>query len=103
MNRVLVSGGAGCIGSVLVRLLLKESFKVRVIDNLRYGGETLTELLNDPAFEFMKGDVRNEADVAKALKEVDYVVHLAAIVGDPACAKEPELAWETNLNGSKLL
>lgn len=101
MKKVLVTGGAGYIGSVLVRLLLKSGYKVRVLDNLRFGGEQIIELLNENNFEFIKGDVRNDEDVKKALAGIDYVAHLAAIVGDPACSKEPELAKETNLEASK--
>ena len=100
MKKVLVSGGAGYIGSVLVRELLAKGYKVRVIDNLSFGGESIIELLNSPNFEFLKGDIRNMADVKKALVGVDGVAHLASIVGDPACAKHPELASEINHIGS---
>lgn len=99
---VLVSGGAGYIGSILVRLLLGKGYRVKVIDNLSFGGEPIIDLLNDDDFSFVKGDVRNEADVRKALDGVDYVAHLAAVVGDPACAKQPDLARAVNLEGSKL-
>lgn len=102
MKRVLVSGGAGYIGSVLVKLLLSEGFIVRVIDNLRFGGESIVELLNNRNFEFIKGDIREEKELRLALDDVDYAVNLAAIVGDPACAKEPELAKSTNVYGAKL-
>ncbi|MBN9483448.1 MAG: epimerase [Bacteroidetes bacterium 43-93] len=102
-KKVLVTGGAGYIGSVLTRQLLDKGFKVRVLDSLMYGGEPIIDLLNDPDFEFVKGDVRNEADVRKAMEGIDCVAHLAAIVGDPACAQQPELAKSTNLEGSKLL
>src|ERR1700761_4647283 len=103
MKKVLLTGGAGYIGSVLVRQLLDKGYKVRVIDNLMYGGEPIIDLLNHPEFEFLKGDIRNEEDVKKAVAGIDYIAHLAAIVGDPACAKQPELARSTNLEGSKLL
>ncbi len=102
-KKVLVTGGAGYIGSVLTRQLLDKGFKVRVLDSLMYGGEPIIDLLNDPDFEFVKGDVRNEADVRKAMEGIDCVAHLAAIVGDPACAQQPELAKSTNVEGSKLL
>lgn len=100
MKRILVSGGAGYIGSVLVRLLLDKGYKVRVIDKLMFGGEPIVDLLNHDNFEFIKGDVRNPDDVGKAVDGIDFAAHLAAIVGDPACAKEPDLARSTNYEGS---
>lgn len=103
MKKVLVTGGAGYIGSVLVRLLLNKGYFVRVLDKLNFGGESLIEVFNNSNFEFVKGDIRNIEDVKKAMNNIDYVVHLAAIVGDPACAKEPNLAKEVNVEGSKLL
>ncbi len=98
---VLVSGGAGYIGSVLVRLLLRNGYRVRVLDSLMFGGVPIIDLLNDGDFEFVKGDVRNADDVHNAMLGIDHVVHLAAIVGDPACARNPELAREVNLEGSR--
>jgi nucleoside-diphosphate-sugar epimerase len=100
---VLVSGGAGYIGSVLVRLLLEKGVRVRVLDTLRFGGVPIIDLLNDDSFEFIKGDVRDEALLREVLRNVDAVVHLAAVVGDPACAKEPDLARSINLDGSMQL
>jgi len=102
-KRILVTGGAGYIGSVLVRLLLNRNYKVRVLDSLLFGGESIVELLNNPDFEFIKGDVREEQILKIALKDIDAVVNLAAIVGDPACAKSPDLARETNFEASKTL
>lgn len=102
-QKVLVTGGAGYIGSVLTRQLLEQGYHVRVLDSLMYGGEPIIDMLNYPNFEFVKGDVRNRADVEKAVEGIDCVAHLAAIVGDPACAQQPELAQSTNLEGSKLL
>lgn len=103
VKRILVTGGAGYIGSVLTRQLLEKGYTVRVLDNLMYGGEPIIDLLNYPNFEFVKGDIRLEADVREAMKDVQAVAHLAAIVGDPACAKHAGLASSTNLEGSKLL
>lgn len=101
--RVLVTGGAGYIGSVLSRQLLMKGYEVRVLDVLRFGGESLLGIYNHPNFEFTKGDVRCETDLIQAVNGVDAVVHLAAIVGDPACVKEPDLARKTNLIASKNL
>lgn len=100
---VLVTGAAGYIGSVLVRQLLAEGFKVRALDNLRFGGESLIPLLDRERFEFVKADVRDDSAVRDALRGAWAVAHLAAIVGDPACRLEPELARSTNLDASKLL
>jgi nucleoside-diphosphate-sugar epimerase len=98
--KILVTGGAGYIGSTLVPILLSSGHQVRVLDNLTHGGKSLLGVWPDPKFEFYKGDVRNEEDVRAALKDVEAVIHLAAIVGDPACARQPELARAVNLEGS---
>jgi nucleoside-diphosphate-sugar epimerase len=100
-TRVLVSGGAGYIGSVLVRILLEEGYNVRVLDNLSFGGDAIVDLLDHPNFEFIHGDVRDEDEVRRALTDVDAVAHLAAIVGDPACAVNPELTRSINIDGTK--
>ena len=100
MNKILVTGGAGYIGSVLVRQLLEKGYYVRVIDSLKWGGESLFGVMNHKNFELIKGDIRNSSDVKIALKGIDSVVHLAAIVGDPACSKFSEEAKETNWNAS---
>ena len=102
MKKVLVTGGAGYIGSALVRLLLSANYKVRILDNLAFGGESIVELINNDNFEFIKGDIRNKKDLKKAMQDIDYVAHLASIVGDPACALNPELTKDINLNGAKL-
>eukprot|EP01029_Cantina_marsupialis_P016904 TRINITY_DN3789_c0_g1_i2.p2 TRINITY_DN3789_c0_g1~~TRINITY_DN3789_c0_g1_i2.p2 ORF type:complete len:325 (+),score=70.64 TRINITY_DN3789_c0_g1_i2:866-1840(+) len=102
MKKVLVTGGAGYIGSVLVKLLLQKGYFVRVLDNLSFGGESIVELLNNDNFDFIKGDIRNEQDLEKAMKGIDFVAHLASIVGDPACALDPELTKDINITGAKL-
>ncbi len=101
--KVLVTGGAGYIGSVLVRQLLNKGYFVRVIDSLKFGGDALYDVMLNPNFEFMLGDIRNAGDVSKALDGMDAVAHLAAIVGDPACKKFSEEATATNWTGSVAL
>ena len=100
MKKVLVTGGAGYIGCVMVRQLLDKGYSVRVIDSLKWGGESLFDLITNNDFELQKGDIRNIEDVRKALINVNYVIHLAAIVGDPACSKFSDEAKETNWDGS---
>lgn len=100
MKKVLVTGGAGYIGSVVVRQLLNKGYAVRVIDSLKWGGDALYDVMQNPNLEFIKGDIRNEDDVNKSVKGVNGIIHLAAIVGDPACRKFADEARETNWNGS---
>ena len=98
--KVLVSGGAGYIGCVLVAELLNAGHKVRVIDSLRKGGSGLLPYFSNPDLEFVRGDVRDAEAVEQALRGVDVVVHLAAIVGQPACSQDPWLARQVNVDGT---
>jgi nucleoside-diphosphate-sugar epimerase len=98
--KILVTGGAGYIGSTLVPLLLSGGHSVRVLDNLIHGGAPLLPAWSDPAFDFRPGDIRDHSAMTSALSGIDAVVHLAAIVGDPACARDPELARSVNLDAS---
>jgi nucleoside-diphosphate-sugar epimerase len=97
---VLITGGAGYIGSTLAPRLLASGHRVRVLDALLHGGRPLLPVWAHPRFEFLRGDVRDRAAVARALDGMDAVVHLAAIVGDPACGRQPELARAVNLEAS---
>lgn len=74
---------------------------MRVLDNLMYGGEDLLPHFRNPKFEFIKGDIQEESTVREAMRDVDIIIHLAAIVGFPACRKFPQLAKEVNVNGTK--
>jgi nucleoside-diphosphate-sugar epimerase len=101
MKQVLVTGCAGYIGSVLTKKLLAEGYRVIGYDSLIFGGESLLDILTNDNFIFVKGDIRDTELLSDVVKEVDYIVHLAAIVGDPACAAKPVLAREVNLDASK--
>ncbi len=101
--RVLVTGGAGYLGSVLCEHLLHAGYRVSVLDNLMYGQQSLFHLLAHSSLEFKFGDVRDEDLVRRALKDCDVVVPLAAVVGAPACDRDPGLAREVNLGAIRLL
>lgn len=100
MSVTLITGGAGYVGSALVADLLAAGRKVRVLDCLRFGGEGLLGVWSRPGFEFLRGDVTVASDRQAALKGVKSVVHLAAIVGDPACKQETDLARAVNLEAT---
>ncbi len=103
IEKVLVIGGAGYIGSILVRKLLKKGYKVRLLDLLLYGDESIAELYNKPGFEFVKGDFRNVETIVHCFQDMDAVIHLGAIVGDPACALDEKLSIEINLEATRVI
>jgi nucleoside-diphosphate-sugar epimerase len=101
---VLVTGGAGYVGSVVVEALLARGHRVRVLDALLHGGvSSLMPSWGVSRFEFARGDIRDRSARAWAVENVDAIVHLAAIVGDPACARQPELARAVNLDATRAL
>ena len=81
-DRTLVIGGAGYVGSLLVRRLLYRGRAVRVLDRLDFGDQSVRSLYSKPGFELVRADLRDEAARQRALEGVDSVVHLGAIVGD---------------------
>jgi nucleoside-diphosphate-sugar epimerase len=100
---VLVTGGAGYIGSHLVGMLLNKGFRVRVLDNFTYGRSGLAALADHPNLEIVEGDIANVKDVVRCVKNVGTVVALAAIVGDPACGLNPEETLNLNYESTKIL
>lgn len=102
-KKILVTGGAGYLGSVLCEHLLNAGYHVTVIDNLLYKQKTLFHLCSNPNFEFVFGDVRKESLMKNLLKDIDVIIPLAAIVGASACDMDPYLATTTNLDAIKLL
>jgi len=101
-SHVLITGGAGYIGSLLCGELLWRGHQVTVLDNLLFGGNSLLAYLNHPAFAFHKADVCDKKRIAKYFQGVDHVVHLAAIVGYPACAKLGKgPSFACNLDGTR--
>jgi len=100
-RHVLVVGGAGYIGSVLIRVLLSRGFRVRVLDNLIYdNAASIEDLHENPGFSFIKGDFCDGNVVKESLEEVSDVVLLAALVGDPICRKYPQEAVRVNDTGT---
>ena len=102
-SRILVTGGAGYLGSILCERLLAAGHRVTALDNLMYGQHSLFHLCADPAFNFVIGDARDEALLSGLLREADVVIPLAAIVGAPACDRDPWLATSVNLDAIRLL
>jgi nucleoside-diphosphate-sugar epimerase len=100
---VLVTGGAGYLGIELVEELVESGHDVRVLDVLLHGDNGLTKRLRTLGADFHRGDVRDADARARALRGVGTVVHLAAIVGDPACGRDPVLSDAVNVGGTRAL
>lgn len=102
-KKVLITGGAGYIGSVLTSTLLDEGFEVSVLDNLLYNQSSLLACCRNKKFKFIKGDVTDFDLMKKTLPSFDIIIPLAAIVGAPACSFKPDLAKRVNLDAVEFI
>ncbi len=102
-KRILVIGGAGYIGSALLPMLIERGYRVRLLDLLLFGTEPIKDVLNHPNLEIIRADFRNVDEAVRAMRDVEAVIHLGAIVGDPACTVHEELTIEVNLMATRML
>ena len=100
---VLVTGGAGYLGSVLCERLLAAGYRVTTVDDMMYQQRSLLHLCANPHFDFVLGDVRDKELMRRLVKEADVLIPLAAVVGAPACDRDPLLARSVNLEAVRLL
>lgn len=96
LPKILIVGGAGYIGSVLCKKLLKKNFSVKVVDKILYDNKVINHLKKKKNFSFLKADICDLNTQINVIKDIDAVVFLAEIVGDPACNARPEDALKTN-------
>lgn len=101
--KILVTGGAGYIGSVLVPTLLKRNHEVTVVDNFMYNQTSLVDCCYNKNLSIICGDVRNKELMADCLKDVDVIIPLACIVGAPACDRDPIAARTVNYDAIKMI
>lgn len=102
-KRILVIGGAGYIGSALLPKLLNKGYHVRLLDQLLFGEEPIAAVIDHSKLEIIHGDFRHVEKVVEAMQEVDAVVHLGAIVGDPACSLDEDLTIDVNLSATRMI
>ncbi len=103
MRKILVTGGAGYIGSKLVTKLLNIGYEVTVVDVLKFSSKSLNHLFSARNFHFIKGDVRNKELMKKLVEKNEFIIPLAALVGAPLCKKYKKEAISVNLNSIKFL
>ena len=101
--KILITGGAGYVGTTLIPQLLNKGHDVTVFDSLIFGGDAILPFFRKKNFNFIKGDIRHKNELKEAIKDMDIIIHLAAIVGYPACRKNPILAKTTNIDGTRIL
>jgi nucleoside-diphosphate-sugar epimerase len=99
---VVVLGGAGYIGCHTVELLLQKGYQVRVLDRLMYGREPIATFTDNPAYEIIEGDVTDITKLTSALRNASAVIHLAGLVGDPACAVDIDFTRHTNIIATRM-
>ncbi len=100
MKKILITGGAGFIGSNLTEYFLRKGYQVRVLDNFATGyRHNIAEHEGNPDFELQEGDIRNPEDCKKAVEGVDYVLHQAALGSVPRSIKDPQTSNEVNISG----
>ncbi|HRK91213.1 MAG TPA: NAD(P)-dependent oxidoreductase [Anaerolineales bacterium] len=107
-RHILITGGAGYIGSLLTSELLRQNYRVTILDSLLFGGESILPFMSHPNFNFLKTDVTEPRAVRDAVKKdwgrPNAVVHLAGIVGFPACqAVGKQVAWKYNVDATRLV
>ena len=103
MIKVLITGGAGYIGSVLTPYLLEKNFRVTVLDNLFYKQDSLLNICHNPEFEFINGDAGDKNLLQELLSKQDIIIPLACLVGQPLCEKNKELAISTNFDAIRII
>lgn len=100
-RNILVTGGAGYIGSNIVRILLDQGHSVRILDNFIYGRQGIAKLRGNPNLEIVEGDIRDQRIVARAVEGMDDIAHMASLVGQPACNLDPDTTYAINTNGTR--
>ena len=103
MKNILITGGAGYIGSKLATKLLELNYNVTVIDVLKFSSKSLNHLFNYKNFKFIKGDVRNKKLIKKLIKSNEFIIPLAALVGAPLCEKNKKEAVSVNLKSIEFM
>lgn len=102
-EKVLAIGGAGFLGTILVEKLLEHGYPVRILDSFIYGKKSIQKFIDNDRVEIIEGDIRNIEIVNQSMNGIGSVIHLAAVVGDPAGAKRPEQTIETNYLASQVI